>query len=275
MDDLNDQEILKRLNKGKLTSGHSVLKLSQSTIAKLSQDVDKYDELSDASEANALQLVFTKTTIPVPRLRRVVNCRWIIEDYIQGTTLADAWPNYSIWRKIRVAFILRRYVRQLRRLKASPSTPPGPISVEGPRICESPVFGTIRDRRGPFASYADLADFFSERAEIAFRYAKLPEHHPKRSLHFDDSEALVFTHQDINPRNIIVGEDGRLWMIDWGLSGFYPPWFEYVAMMRQSDLEKHLGSYCRYWDILIPFICGPYFEQDSWLHDIAWGFYVR
>ncbi|KAJ3737973.1 hypothetical protein EV360DRAFT_58552, partial [Lentinula raphanica] len=194
VDDLNDQEILKRLNMAKLIpSGHSVLKLSPSTIAKFSQDVEKYDDLSDASEANALQLVFTKTTIPVPRLRRVVNCKWIIEDYIPGNTLAEAWPNYSIWRKLCVAFTLRRYVRQLRRLKASPLTPPGPISVEGPRICESPVFGTIRNHRGPFASYADLAEFFSKRAEIAFRYAKLPENHPQRSRHFDDSEALVFT----------------------------------------------------------------------------------
>ena len=71
---------------------------------------------------------------------------------------------------------------------------------------------------------------------------ELSEDHPSRKQRFDNLEALVLTHQDIKPRNIIVGEDGRLWMIDWAWPGYYPPWFEYVAMKRQLENEGALGS---------------------------------
>ncbi|KIK62167.1 hypothetical protein GYMLUDRAFT_58385 [Collybiopsis luxurians FD-317 M1] len=61
----------------------------------------------------------------------------IVQDYINGPSLADTWSTYSIWQKICAAF----------------------ISVDG-------------------------------------------------------SRTLAFSHQDINPRNIIVGEeDGRLWRL--------------------------------------------------------------
>jgi hypothetical protein len=70
-------------------------------------------------------------------------------------TLADVWqlwPILSTWQKIRVAFTLCRYVCQLRRLKASTKTPPGPLSAQGARICDSSIFGSLQSQRGPFAS---------------------------------------------------------------------------------------------------------------------------
>jgi hypothetical protein len=88
-------------------------------VAKPSQDID--EDCLDASEANALNLVFAETTIPAPRVRRVVNRKWdylIVMDYINGRTLAEVWPTFSIWQKISTAFTLRRYLQQLRRLKA-------------------------------------------------------------------------------------------------------------------------------------------------------------
>ncbi|KAJ3811126.1 kinase-like domain-containing protein [Lentinula aff. lateritia] len=277
VDDLSDEEILELRTKApRLNSDHGLLKLTPSTVAKASQDMD--EDMSDATEANALNLVFAETIIPVPRVHRVVKRKWdylIVQDYIKGPTLANAWSTYSIWQKIGVAFTLRRYVRQLRRLKASPSTPPGPIGADGPRICESPIFGQVQSHRGPFASYAELTAFFNQRAKMAYDAIELPEDHPSRKQRFDNSEALVFTHQDINPRNIIVGEDGRLWIIDWAWSGYYPPWFEYVAMSRQLENEEVIGSDHKYWDLLIPFVCGPYFEQDKWLSKMSRGLYYR
>jgi hypothetical protein len=135
-----------------------------STVAKVSQDLD--EDAADASEASALDLLLAETTISVPRVRRVVERQrnlLIIMDYIPGTTLAHVWPTFSTWRKIRVTFTLRHYVRQLRRLKASATTPPGPLSAQGARICEFPIFGQVRSQRGPFATYAELSAFFNER----------------------------------------------------------------------------------------------------------------
>ncbi|KAJ3731739.1 hypothetical protein DFJ43DRAFT_1155130 [Lentinula guzmanii] len=275
VDNMKDEEILELRPKApRVRAEYGVQRLTPGTVAKASQDMD--EDVSDASEANALNLVFSKTNIPVPRVRRVIKREWdylIVSDYIKGPLLVDVWSTYSIWKKVCVAFTLRRYVRQLRQLKASPTTPPGPIGVDGPRQCESPIFGQIQSRRGPFSSYAELSSFFNERAIMGYNADKLPEDHPSRKQRFDDSEALVLTHQDINPRNIIAGEDGRLWMIDWGWAGYYPPWFEYVAMQRQLQNEEVGGYYHKYWDLLIPFVCGPYFAQEKRLSLMSMGLY--
>ncbi|KAJ3726651.1 hypothetical protein C8R42DRAFT_707559 [Lentinula raphanica] len=123
---LSDEGTLElELKAPKLYPDYSLLQLTPGTVAKYSEDRD--EDISDASEANALNLVFAETNIPVPR------------DYIKGSTLADAWSKYSVSQKICVAFTLRRYARQLRRLKASPRTPPGPFSKDGPRICPIPA----------------------------------------------------------------------------------------------------------------------------------------
>lgn len=141
---LTNEDVLELRRKGpKLHPEADVVKLTPNTVVKISQDFD--EDVADASEANTLDLLFAKTTIPVPRVRRVVKYEgifFIVMDYIPGLTLDHIWPNLSIWRKVRVAFTLRRYVRQLRHLKAPATTPPGPLSAHGARSCFSPaVFG--------------------------------------------------------------------------------------------------------------------------------------
>jgi thiamine kinase-like enzyme len=79
-----------------------------------------------------------------------------------------------------------------------------------------------------------ISAFFNERHQAAMDANKLPRYHPSRNDLFDNSEPLVLTHQDLNLRNLIVGEDGHLWIIDWGWAGYHPWWFEYVAM-REAE----------------------------------------
>ncbi|KAJ2962731.1 hypothetical protein NUW54_g14321 [Trametes sanguinea] len=79
---------------------------------------------------------------------------------------------------------------------------------------------------------------------------------------FDDSQPLVLTHGDLNLRNILVGEGGRLWLIDWGDAGFYPPWFEFVTTRLQQYQGVDPGDWV--WDLVIPFICDPYYKQELW-----------
>ena len=71
IDHLSNDQILELRNKGrKLHSNAGIVKVTPSTVAKVSQDLD--EDAVDASEANALNLLFAETTIPVPRVRRVV-----------------------------------------------------------------------------------------------------------------------------------------------------------------------------------------------------------
>ncbi|KAF5382840.1 hypothetical protein D9757_007277 [Collybiopsis confluens] len=272
---MSDEEITKVVEQApKVHVKYFVRKLTPTTVAKGTRDTEEYTLYP--AEANALNLAFEKTTIPVPRVQRVSKYddrHTIILDYIKGPLLAEVWSTYSIWRKVWVAFILRRYVRQLRQVKASPTAPPGPIAPGArPLTCESPVFGPIQPCRGPFASYGELTSFCNERAFRACLADKLPKDDPRWKEGFDDSEALVLTHQDIIPRNIIVGEDGKLWLIDFGWSGYWPPWFEYISMKAQSENEVNHGMRYEHWDLFIPFICGPYFKQENWWSHAAKAF---
>ncbi|KAL2798160.1 hypothetical protein BJX66DRAFT_295805, partial [Aspergillus keveii] len=42
---------------------------------------------------------------------------------------------------------------------------------------------------------------------------------------------LVFCHGDICPRNIILEDDGSICLVDWGYAGFYPRFFELLALL--------------------------------------------
>ncbi|KAI6146164.1 hypothetical protein BKA82DRAFT_29566 [Pisolithus tinctorius] len=40
----------------------------------------------------------------------------------------------------------------------------------------------------------------------------------------------VLVHQDPAPLNMILDSGGRLWLVDWGHSSFYPAFMEYLEM---------------------------------------------
>ena len=51
-------------------------------------------------------------------------------------------------------------------------------------------------------------------------------------------------------QNIILGDDGQLWIIDWDLAGFYPIFFEYIGI---RIMEKLMPPSFNRW---VPFITG-------------------
>jgi hypothetical protein len=58
-------------------------------------------------------------------------------------------------------------------------------------------------------------------------------------------------------RNIIVGRDGKLWLVDWGWSGFYPPFCEYIATKSAAYNDRAPMSWCNY----IPLITGRWLKE--------------
>ena len=161
--------------------------------------------------------------------------------------------------------MIHSYVQQLRRIKHPRSSVPGPLAGpgEGGRICQFPLFGLVIDtRRGPFETYTDLTNFFNRRLALSRRYRS---NFPDNFSTFDNSQSLVFCHQNLNSNNFIVGDDGQLWLVDWPYAGLYPPCFEFVAMRIFADYEEK----CPHWNILVPFVCGWYFKQERWLDRIA------
>ncbi|KIM44982.1 hypothetical protein M413DRAFT_442945 [Hebeloma cylindrosporum] len=281
IDDISDEELFRLAREGskfKLPSTaictNNISRVTEHTVLKSAQDME--DDTDYPSEALVLQLVAQQTSIPVPRVRRLLKAEdgtpYIAMEHIPGHQLSFVWPTLSWFGRIRVAFRMHSYVRQLRKIKHPRSAIPGPMGVpgEGGRICPSPLFGPVVFR-GPFATYSELTGFFNERLA---RLLQSGSTSPLDTLAFDDSQPLVLTHQDLNPRNFIVGDDGHLWLVDWAWAGFYPPWFEFVAMRRQAGNEEDVtGKKNPDWDAIIPFVCGWFFEQARWIAHISKALY--
>ena len=211
-----------------------------------------------------------RTTIPIPRVRRKFydenGSSIIVMDYIPGERLDHVWPSLSLWSKLWVALTLRRYVCQLRQINSSV---PGSVA-DSPQTCHSSLF---QKPCGPFPDYASLSAFFNRKLDIA-KSITFPDAHGNQipcadpdSEPFDDSMPLVFTHQDFVMRNIILGKDGKIWLVDWGMSGFYPPWFEHVTMVYAAERCTTSVS----WNHLIPFITDPFFKHMKWMDQIGFA----
>ena len=211
-------------------------------------------------EVLAINLVLEQTTIPVPRIYRVevdprTTCMgYLVMDYIHGERLDHAWPSLSIWSKLHIAWILRSYVRQLRKIKHPCSSVPGPLGLT-PQRCPGLVISSIVDS-GPFADAAAFNDYINNQ----FR-CKNGESVPDQ---YREPEPLVFTHNDINMRNVILGRDGLVWLIDWDFSGFYPRFFEFAAMKMLADFFGCPAAPIS-WRRCIPFIADPYFKRYRWI----------
>jgi aminoglycoside phosphotransferase (APT) family kinase protein len=193
------------------------------------------------TEALNLSMIKTMTTIPVPEVREVVvstgsAVHYLVMEYIDGQTLDSCWNSLTLFSKLRIAWTLRSYVAQLRRLRR---TVPGTLDKT---LCTEPLF--TEDGAGPFVSYDDMTAWFNHKLDVSQRMKKAPLDAPR----FDNLSPVVFTHQDLCPRNILLGRNGKVYVLDWEVSGFYPAWFEYASMVSTHRSESPL------WDFLIPWI---------------------
>ncbi|KAF8573844.1 hypothetical protein K439DRAFT_1554005, partial [Ramaria rubella] len=112
---------------------------------------------------------------------------------------------------------------------------------------------------GPFTSSAQLSEWLNRNVEISV----MMDRWSMGKNRFKNEDYFVFTHQDISMRNFILGNDSRIWMIDWELSGFYPRYFEY-----SSTTFNNSGS--RMWDNIVPLLSGYYPTYFKMLDELRW-----
>ena len=253
-------------------SDRSLVQISQDTVVKPCRIWDYA-----ISESLAMELVHKQTRIAVPRMRRLIRHvhsegeGLIVMDLVPNCRqLRVAWPSLSFLGKLKVILTMRLYLRQLRCVQHSSSNTPGPAGPK-PLDCNGLQFGW--NPRGPFPTISALeAHFRREHTSAEYRASRggapPPQCQPLDQSAFD---SLVFTHNDLNMRNLLLDDDGVLWVVDWGWSGFYPPWFEYLAMKYAAQKDKDPES----WQEYIKYMAEPDFRVEEWMGSLGYGFANR
>lgn len=209
-----------------------------------------------ASESEALRLISSQTTIRSPVFRRIIPdllYDWVAMELVLGIQLVTCWSTLPMWTKLRVAWTIRRYVRQLRAIADERSTIPGPLG-PGPQPCHSRLFPG--DKKPSFKDRETFAKYWRMQAKPFGLTEPCP---------VDFSAPLVFCHNDLSMRNIMIDINGDVWLVDWGWAGFFPPWFEYINMAQAAEYDKAPWS----WKVLIPLMTGPYFVTEDWLEKVG------
>lgn len=269
-DTWTDEEIIRAVESAPYleSSNDSLVQISEDTVVKLGRDWD-----STTSESLAMELVRKQTRIAIPRKRRVVRHHHpegnglIVMDLVPNSQqLRVTWPSLSFFGKLKVVLTMRLYLRQLRRIQYSSSRTPGP---PGPRPlpCNSLQFGY--DAKGPFPTISALETHFRKEHSFAEErasrgYAPSPNCEPLDTSVF---ASLVFTHNDLNMWNLLLDDQHVLWVVDWGFSGFYPPWFEYLGMRYASHKDQDSES----WKKWIGHMAEPAFKVEEWMKRIGYG----
>ncbi|KAH7921873.1 hypothetical protein BV22DRAFT_699313 [Leucogyrophana mollusca] len=215
---------------------------------------------NSVDEAANMDYVRKHTTIPVPQPRYSHLSTWLAMDLVEGKSLLECWEKQSLLMKFRIACTMRGYISQLRLLTG---TIPGTVA-------HGRVRGILFDdsEQGPFESSTRFRQWCEMVAQSGWtstlryrRTIQAPENFPAPPT-VGGEWPLVLTHADLNLSNIILSDDGVLWVIDWATSGFFPPWLESVAMSVYSDEPRSwrrfrwfiAGTSARYeafWDLFI------------------------
>jgi aminoglycoside phosphotransferase (APT) family kinase protein len=193
------------------------------------------------SEAQNMIFAAETLSLSAPRVHRafiadvpgicnvgLVKGHFIVMDYLSGQTLEECWNTLDMSQRQSVADQVATMVETM---QSKPlELPPGPIGSAGDHKFEGPWF--TEDGAGPFMTLRDLENWCNHKIDICIMFKQLPQDASRFKF-----EKLVFTHQDIAPRNHIFDAQGKVWMIDWGLAGVYPPGFEQAILSQDATRE--------------------------------------
>ncbi|KZF24945.1 phosphotransferase enzyme family protein [Xylona heveae TC161] len=213
-----------------LGKGATVYHNCSTRIARIHEDVIvKYGADVNIWEANNMKYVKEHTTIRLPKVidaweeidDEQTIC-YIVMDYIEGELLSEIWSELTEETRYDINCQLSDFVHQLQSLKMDS---PGPI---GGGISNGAFFTDYG--AGPFESKDAIEAYFNERLLVCQDFGIATTQPPFHG----QFEHLVMCHMDLHIRNIILDDEGKIWLIDWTFAGMYPPYFEMAVLVRQG-----------------------------------------
>ncbi|OAA62741.1 Protein kinase-like domain protein [Niveomyces insectorum RCEF 264] len=229
----------------------TVVRLSKLLVMKGGRGVHPGESRNMIFAAESLHL-------PVPKVHRAFTdairrsfdgrpekAYFIVMDYVPGPTVEACWDSLELRKRQIVADQVAAMIDTMQ--PRDLQLPPGPIGGSDGCKFEGPWFTDYG--AGPFATLKDLETWCNHKIDVCIRFKQLPLNTPVFQF-----QKVVFTHQDIAPRNLILDKQGTVWMLDWGLAGAYPPGFEQaplrggswnaefakMVLERLSDRQEHV-----------------------------------
>jgi serine/threonine protein kinase len=176
------------------------------------------------TEALTMDFIAQNTTIPVPRVLDVFAINGvvhIVQEFIDAPVLEDVWHTLSPDQQRSSMAQLKDCLDQLHALQ--PQRPDRVQAIDGS--------GCIDDRlaSGEWGPFDDHAAFHRFLGHDVFRES--PERYPlvqeALSRTCGRQYRTVFAHGDLGPHNILW-KDGRIFVIDWERSGWFPEYWDYT-----------------------------------------------
>ncbi|KFH40436.1 hypothetical protein ACRE_089000 [Hapsidospora chrysogenum ATCC 11550] len=178
------------------------------------------------TEAATLKIVADKTSIPVPHVYCSLahkNQAFILMERIRGQTLAEVWDGLSDTERESVLTQLKRMTGDLRAIPSPPGT--GIESCVGGSLRDSRI-PRCRPRMGPFKTVQVFHFWLRD-------YLRLEEHGTRQgdgdwqdvkemvAKQDEPWPAPVFTHEDLNPLNILLYGNRVVGLVDWEFAGWH------------------------------------------------------
>ncbi|QKX56170.1 uncharacterized protein TRUGW13939_03270 [Talaromyces rugulosus] len=223
-------------------------------------------------EAEALHLASTRTTIVTPKLLSAYildGVGYIVMSYERGEPLNQYWDRVSPEEQNRVLETLRDYVNQMREI---PGDFIGPLDRSPCRdgIFEAGYGDYTRYSYGPYESEESFDEGIIQALRDRFPPKVFDEHREDdmESTFFNGeymlyqtvrelkNHKIVFTHADLHPGNIIVRADGTVVLLDWGLAGFWPEYWEFYRAMNSIPWRTS-------WDRMVEKFIPPFYIEYS------------
>ncbi|KAF8838344.1 kinase-like protein [Paxillus ammoniavirescens] len=248
-----DEQVTYRVNQSPTlttTRTESIRLLSDHLVAKSVPWPEDYRDETDVMDKAR------SVGVNVPAVRRIVPLpegdHLVVMERIHGKTLEQLWPGLGLWSTIRIAWQLRSFVSALRTATSQKTggVSSGCVNSEWIQGINGPV---------PHASPTLFCDYLN----WWLVKARPSNCQPLPQLLLSPPRDHVLVHQDLAPRNMILDLSGRLWLVDWGRSGFYPAFMEYLGMegperampwLAAQSLASWWGR-CR-WFLFCSIACG-------------------
>jgi Phosphotransferase enzyme family len=212
--------------------------MGTSRIVGIGNDVIvKYGPRVQSIEADSLAFVGAHTTLPTPKLIGTYNdngITYIVMSRLPGKPLVSLLPTMSLSEINVVTSDLKAMMDELRSLRIQNFETWSYIGSVGRQPCRDFLFMLGDESKGPFQTEEDMYENIIERWINRFKMNPLLESSVEftRRLYRETSgNDIVFTHGDLDPRNILV-ENGRVsGIVDWEQAGWYPEYWEYIKTM--------------------------------------------